>query len=79
MSRLPVDQSQEDYVKQMEEYAYSIASDSMPAALIPREVEEASRQDPILQSVREAVNTGDWNQLHGTPYKVLGDELWVLG
>ena len=67
LSRLPVDQAQEDNVKQTEEYAYSIASDSMPAALVPRQVEEASRQDPILQSVREAVKTGDWNQLHGTP------------
>ena len=79
LSRLPVDQAQEDNVKQTEEYAYSIASDSMPAALVPRQVEEASRQDPILQSVREAVKTGDWNQLHGTPYKALREELWVLG
>ena len=46
---------------------------------MPRQVEEASGQDPLLTSIREALKTGNWEQLRGTTYKAVRDELWVLG
>ena len=39
LSRLPVDAAQDDDIKKTEEYAQSIASDSVPAALVPRRVD----------------------------------------
>ena len=50
----------------------------MSAALVPRQVEEASRPNPVLQSFHEGVKTGDWNQLQGTPYKALREVLGQL-
>ena len=60
-------------------YSSCIASEAIPAALTPQEVERASEQDPTLQLVRQAVTSGDWSGLSGTMYKALAEELWVLG
>jgi len=79
LSRLPVGQTQEDDTKLTEECARSIASEAVPAALSPKEVEKASEEDATLQLVRKALSTQDWIQLQGTMYKALKDELWVLG
>lgn len=51
----------------------------MPAALVPKQVEIASENDPTLQLVRLAIITGDWNRLSGTIYKAVRDELWLIG
>lgn len=51
----------------------------MPVALVSREVELASENDPTLKFVRQAVLTGDWSVLQGTTYKKLKDEFWIIG
>jgi len=48
------------------------------AALLPRQVETATANDPTLQTVRKAVATGDWTQLSGTIYNAVKEELWVV-
>jgi len=60
----------------MESHACSVAS--IPAALYPKRVELASEHDPMLIMVREAIISGDWTKLQGTPYKAVKDEMWLL-
>ena len=79
LSRLPVGQTQDKDTKETEDFAYSVAREAVPAALVPKQVEIASANDPTLQLVRQAIITGDWNRLSGTVYKVVQDELWLIG
>ena len=51
----------------------------MPVALVPSEVGALSAKDPTLELVRQAVISGDWSKLQGTTYKMVKDELWVIG
>ena len=78
LSRLPVVSAEGD-CKDTEEFAYSVASEAMPVALVPSEVEPLSAKDPTLELVRQAVISGDWSKLQGTTYKMVKDELWVIG
>ena len=79
LSRLPVSTSQDHETQATEEFAYSVAREAVPAALVPKEVESASEKDPTLQLVRNAVITDDWSKLQGTTYKAIKEELWVVG
>lgn len=79
LSRLPLVTSEGDDSKDTEEFAYSVARQAMPVALVPKEVEAASADDPTLRLVRQAVITDDWSQLQGMTYKTIKDELWVIG
>ena len=79
LSRLPVNASQDHETQATEEFAYSVAREAVPAALVPKEVEIASEKDPTLQLVCNAVITDDWSKLQGTTYKAISEELWVVG
>ena len=79
LSRLPVGSTQDDDTRETEDFAYSVASAAVPAALLPKHVETATANDPTLWLVRKAVTTGDWTQLSGTTYKAVKEELWVVG
>ena len=56
-----------------------MASAAVPAALLPKQVETATENDPTLQTVCKAVTTGDWTHLSGTTYEAVKEELWVVG
>jgi len=71
--------AQNDDARESTEYAGSIASEAVPAALTPQQVEQASAKDPTSQLVHQAVASGEWSRLSGTMYKALAEELWVLG
>ena len=80
LSQLPVGPAQDHDARdarESTECACSIASEAVPAALTPQQVEQASAKDPTL--VRQAVTSGEWSCLSGTMYKALAQELWVLG
>lgn len=79
LSRLPVGHTQDKDTVETEDFAYSVVTGAMPAALTPKQVETASAEDPTLQLVRQAVITGDWSKLSGTSYKAVKDELWLVG
>ena len=79
LSRLPVGEVETADAKESKAYACSIASQAVPAALTPKEVELAWEHDKTPMLVRKAITTGDWTYLAGTMYKALSDELWVLG
>ena len=79
LSRLPVGSTQDDDTRETEDFAYSVASAAVPAALMSKQVKTATANDPTLQIVRKAVMTGDWTQLSGTTYKAVKEELWVVG
>lgn len=79
LSRLPVGTTHDHETQATEEFAYSVVSEAVPAALVPKEVEIASEKDPTLKMLRQAVMTDDWSQLQGTIYKAVKDELWVIG
>ena len=63
LSRLPVGSTEDDDTRETEDFAYSVASAAVPAALLPKHVETATENDPTLRLVRKAVTTGDWTQL----------------
>ena len=79
LSRLPVGSTQDEDTQETEDFAYGVANAAVPAALLPKQVETASANDPTLQIVRKAVTTGGWTQLSDTIYKAVKDELWVVG
>ena len=79
LSRLPVGSNQDDDTRETEDFAYSVASAAVPAALLPKQVETATANDPTLQILRKAVMTGDWTQLSGTTYKAVKEEVLVVG
>ena len=79
LSCLPVGEVETADAKESKAHACSIASQAVPAALTPKEVELASEHDKTLMLVRKAITTEDWTYLTGTMYKALSDELWVLG
>lgn len=79
LSCLSVGQTQDESTKETEDFAHSVAREAVPAALVPKQVEIASENDPTLQLVRQAIITGDWNRLSGTFYKAVQDELWLIG
>ena len=78
LSCLPVVSAEGD-CKDTEEFAYSVASEAIPIALVPSEVEALSAKDPTLELARQAVISGDWSKLQGTIYEMVKDELWVIG
>ena len=59
LSRLPVGPAQEQDARERIEYACSIASEAVPAAHTPQEVEQASEKTPTLQLVRQAITSED--------------------
>ena len=71
LSCLPVGHAQDKDTVETEDFAYSVVTEAMPAALTPKQVETASAEDPTLQLVRQAVITGDWSKLSGTSYKAV--------
>lgn len=79
LSCLPVGPAQDHDTHESTEYACSIASEAVPAAVTPQQVEQASAKDPMLQLVHQIVASGGWSRLSGTMYTALGEELWVLG
>ena len=78
LSRFAVSTTQDHETQATEEFAYSVAREAVPAALVPKAVEIASEKDPTLQLVRNAVITDDWSKLQGTTYKAIKEELWVI-
>jgi len=72
LSRFPVGPAQDHDACESTEYACSIASEAVPAALTPQQVEQASAKDPTLQLVCQAVASGNWSRLSGTMYKSFG-------
>ena len=60
LNRLPVGSTQDEDTRETEDFAYSVASAAVPAALLPKQVETATANDPTLQRVRKAVTTSDW-------------------
>lgn len=78
LSRLPVGLTQSEDTRETKDFAYSVASAVVPAALLPKQVEAAAANDPTLQRVRKAVMTGNWTQLSGAIYEAVKEELWVV-
>ena len=66
-------------MSETEDFAYSVAIEAMPAALVPKQVEVASADNTTLQLVGQAIMTGDWSRFLGTVYKAVQEELWVIG
>lgn len=79
LSRLPVGATDDADTEKTEEFAYSVTSDAVPAALNTKQVELASEKDGTLQLIRQAIITDDWTKLQGTIYKAVKDELWMFG
>lgn len=61
LSRFPAGYTQDEDTKEMEDFAYSVAREAVPDALVPKQVEIASANDPTLQLVCQAIIISDWN------------------
>lgn len=59
------------------DYVYAIARESVPKAMSLSEIDCESQKDVTLIEVRHAVNTGKWDTLKNTRFKLLKDELCV--
>ena len=79
LSRLPIDGSETESGFGVEEYAYSVVMDSVPAAMTATHIERESAEDPLLIQVRRAIREDKWADLEHTVFKAVRDELWVIG
>ena len=82
LSRLVPSQSiyQSEHEKIVEDYVYFVAKQVIPVAIKPREVEEASRIDSELISVRSCLESSKWDEsLECMPYYHIRNELCTLG
>ena len=61
-----------------EEYIYFAAVESVPKAMSPREIEEASAADEELMGVQKCIKTNNVDDCPNTAYKTLRNELTVL-
>ncbi|XP_064082956.1 uncharacterized protein K02A2.6-like [Macrobrachium nipponense] len=75
LSRLPLSDIPKSNVA--EEYAYFIPKSATPVALTTREIEQESGVDVELSKVRQAVRTGDWNEV--PDFKYVKDEICIFG
>nr|XP_006824600.1 PREDICTED: uncharacterized protein K02A2.6-like [Saccoglossus kowalevskii] len=62
-----------------DDYVRVVIDNSVPIALTAREIEKASSDDSELNSVRECVRTGDWNNCNIQSYLHVKSELGVFG
>lgn len=60
LSRLPVGEAAKEFVRQTEEYAFTILTDAIPATLLPRQVERQSELDPTLQFIISLWSPNYW-------------------
>lgn len=51
LSRLPVGEAAKEFVRQTEEYTFTIVTDAIPATLLSCQVERESELDPTLQFI----------------------------
>ena len=78
LSRLSVNQKKE-LVHDAEEYVYFLARQSTPNALSTREIEQESYLDMELRAVREAILSGNFDDLKLQAFKLIRNELTILG
>lgn len=50
-SRLPVGEVAKEFVRQTEEYAFTVVTDAIPATLLPHQVKREFELDPTLQFI----------------------------
>ncbi|XP_062844794.1 uncharacterized protein K02A2.6-like [Trichomycterus rosablanca] len=79
LSRQPVGHRDTAEERETDEYIYSIIKDSTPHALNPREIEQASKNDPTISKLRQAIQKDDWTYFKGTAFQAVKDELWTAG
>ncbi|XP_064651664.1 uncharacterized protein K02A2.6-like [Lineus longissimus] len=79
--RLPIEDSGnvEVETKQTEEFARSVVTEAVPAAITPSVIEQESTNDATLQAIEECILTSDWSNLSQSPYHAVKDELWLYG
>ena len=63
----------------VEEYAYSVVMDLVPAAMTATQIERESAEDPLLIQVRHAIREEKWADPEHAVFKAVRDELWVNG
>jgi hypothetical protein len=78
LSRLPIDGS-DSLCEQTEDFAFSVISEAVPAALKREDIEQASAKDNVLKLIRQAIGTGEWSSLSGSAYFTVRNELWTQG
>ena len=77
LSRLPVRAEDNHSTTETEEFAHSIVSEAIPAAMTQRDIERESKGDETLQMIKEGITSADWTKLPNI-YQAVKDELWVL-
>ena len=61
------------------DFVKNIVENSVPVALSPREIEEASYNDEELCQVKNCVRSGDWERCKLSSYVPIKDELCIYG
>ena len=77
LSRLNSVESSDDGEKY--DFVKTIVENSVPVALSPREIEEASYKDEELCQVKNCVHSGNWERCTLSSYVPIKDELCIYG
>ena len=76
LSRLPVGSTQDEDARETDILHTAWQVQTCQPLYCPS---KSRLPQPMIQSYRKAVTTGDWTQLSGTTYKAVKEELWVVG
>ena len=76
--RLPIERNDTESGVSVEDNAYLVVQDGVPAAMTARHIEQESAEEPLLIQVRYAIREDKWSDLEHTVFKAVRDELWVI-
>ena len=78
LSRLTVLENDQQKRNVAEEYIRFVAEQSTPCVISVQQLEKESSQDPVLQQIRQAIETGDWSDCSKS-VKAVRDEITKVG
>jgi len=78
LSRLTVLENNRQKWNVAEEYICFVAEQSTPCVISIQQLETESSQDPVLQKIRQAINTGNWSDCSKS-VKAVKDEITKVG
>lgn len=77
LSRLSIEEKRERVINSGidEQYVYWVATGAVPKAMTLEEIDYESGKDQLLRDVREAIETGDWNKMEKSRFRIMRNEL----
>lgn len=77
LSHQPIGDYNKAEEKETEEYIYSVVKSSVPHALTPCVLEQASKDHPVIIKLCHAIPNNDWTCFKVKAFHAVKDELWT--